>query len=234
MRVLVIQHVPFEGPANLKSWAEERGHSIRILEIYRSEDLPKLESWDLLFILGGPMGVYDISIHPWLTIEKRYIRKAILAQRRVVGICLGAQLLAEALGGRVHKNKEREIGWHKINLIRTKHNCLWKGIPDEPIVFQWHGDTFDLPPHARLLASSEACIHQSFIYDQRVLALQFHLESTNESIQKLCQNCKNDLSCGNYVQTPVKMLDQNEKLLDLKKWNHALLDNFIKTSGITF
>ena len=165
------------------------------------ETPPDPRGIDLLAVMGGPMGVHDEDAHPWLRMEKTFLRAVVDLERPVVGICLGAQLLAEVLGGRVHRNPEKEIGWMPVDwhpAARTRFPFL----PPQQTVFQWHGDTFTLPPGAELLASSPACHHQAFLHQGRVLGLQFHLEMTPDGIAALLEHCGHELVPGPHIQTP--------------------------------
>ncbi len=203
MRIHYLQHVPFEGPAKIVQWAHEKGHALTGTHLYNYESVPDMDGFDCLVIMGGPMNIYEEESYPWLKYEKQFIKKAIDMSKAVLGICLGAQLIADVLGGEVTKNPEGEIGW-----LRVKFNAeafkspLFKHFPDEVYVFQWHNDTFSrLGEGAVCVAGSEACAHQAFIYRDRVAGLQFHIESTEDSIASLINNCADDMKGGAYVQT---------------------------------
>jgi GMP synthase-like glutamine amidotransferase len=206
MRIHVLQHVPFEGPAAIAHWAEARGHSLAVSHLYAGDPPPDLDSFDRLVIMGGPMSVVDEAEHSWLEHEKARIEESIHSGKSVVGICLGAQLLAEALGARVSRNPHKEIGWLPVTLTEAaRAHPLCADLPMTQQVFQWHGDTFELPDGAVHLASSEACEQQAFLYENRLLGLQFHLESTPESVDALCEHCADELFPGPYVQTAEQM-----------------------------
>jgi GMP synthase-like glutamine amidotransferase len=200
MRIQVLQHVPFEGPGAIGRWAEARGHPLAVTEAWR-EAMPGVGSFDALVVMGGPMGVHDEADLPWLRGEKALIRAAIAADRMVVGVCLGAQLMADVLGARVYRNTHREIGWLPVDLTpAARAPGLFDGLPDRPVVFQWHGDTFDLPVGAAHLASSEGCRAQAFLAGRRALALQFHFESTEGGVESLLVHCAGEMTPGPYVQ----------------------------------
>ena len=193
MKIHVLLHVPFEGPANILKWAALKGHSVTATPFFEPQwSLPSTDNVDLLIIMGGPMGVYDEAEYPWLIKEKAFIRDCIDAGRAVFGICLGAQLAAEVLGAKVYPNGQKEIGWFPLEKTSIPHPVLFDMAPDQ-MVFHWHGDTFDLPKGALLLASSEACKHQAFIWNEQVLGFQFHMEMSGEHIDLLIQNCFQDL-----------------------------------------
>lgn len=175
MRVHWFQHVDFEGLGSIDSWLIQRGHSITVTRFWRGELPPPVENYDWLIVMGGPMNIYEHDAYPWLVVEKAAIRKAIAATKRVLGICLGAQLIADVLGGKVTRNAHTEIGWLPVTLRETTSSLIadWPTTFD---AFHWHGDTFSLPPNATHLAASLACEQQAFAYGDRVLGLQFHLE----------------------------------------------------------
>jgi GMP synthase-like glutamine amidotransferase len=207
MRLHCLMHVPFEGPARIADWAEARGHSLAFSHLFAGDALPDVDLFDRLIVMGGPMGVVDIERYPWLEAEKRCIANAVAAGRSLVGICLGAQLIAEALGARVTPNPEKEIGWFPIRLTaEARQHPLCQGLPSEQQVLHWHGDTFSLPPGAVRLAESDACVNQGFLARERILGLQFHLEITPASVEGLCANAADDLVPAPYVQSTAQML----------------------------
>ena len=211
MRIHCLQHVPFEGPAAIADWAAERGHALAISRLDRGDGLPSPDAFDRLVVMGGPMGVGDEAEHPWLPAEKAFLRRSVDAGRSVVGICLGAQLLAEVLGARVYRGPHKEIGWFPIGLTdRAAVSPVFAGLPRRLEVFHWHGDTFDLPPGAQRLASSAACLNQAFLHGERVLGLQFHLESTPESVRAIVANCADELVPARWVQSAGQMLGVEE------------------------
>jgi GMP synthase-like glutamine amidotransferase len=206
MRIHVLQHVPFEGPARIAYWARKQGHGLTVSHLYAGDPLPEIDAFDRLVVMGGPMGVADEAEHSWLRPEKARIADAIAAGRSVVGICLGAQLIAEALGARVYRNAHKEIGWFPIQLTDAgRAHPLCEGLPAEQTVFHWHGDTFDPPAGAAHLAHSAGCAHQAFALGHRVLGLQFHLESTPDSVDAICANAAAEIVPDTYVQTAEQM-----------------------------
>ncbi len=202
MRIHSLQHVPFEGVGAIGTWAEERGHTISRTHLSRGEPLPEPTEFDWLVVMGGPMNIYEDEKYPWLKEEKRFIKRMIEEGKVVLGICLGAQLVADVLGGRVRKNEHREIGWHPVSLTpEAQRSEAFGSLPEKFIALQWHGDTFDLPPGAIHAAKSEACINQAFQLG-RAIGLQFHLEASMESIDDLIKNCSEELSGGGeFVQS---------------------------------
>ncbi|MEA3640432.1 MAG: type 1 glutamine amidotransferase [Lamprobacter sp.] len=207
MKIHCLMHVPFEGPAQIADWAESRGHPIAFSHLFAGDELPELDAFDRLVVMGGPMGVGDEDQYPWLSAEKAFIRASIEAGRSLVGVCLGAQLIAEALGAGVSRNSHQEIGWFPIRLTRdAQAHPLCKDLPAELLVLHWHGETFELPPGALHLAESEACVQQGFLVEDRILGLQFHLEMTPTSLRTLCSYCADELLVAPFVQTVEQML----------------------------
>jgi len=213
-----LQHVPFEGPFRIAEWAAARGHLLHVTPLYEGVAPPRLADFDWLVIMGGPMGVGDEACYSWLAGEKDLIRRSIAAGKTLVGVCLGAQLLAEALGARVYRHHEREIGWMPIVLTPEGQSSPVSGfLPPSLQVFHWHGDTFDPPAGAVHLARSAACEQQAFLYEGRVLGLQFHLESTPESVAGICAACAEELVPGTYVQSAARMLAAPPENFELLK-----------------
>lgn len=201
IRVHSLQHVPFEDSANIGLWAENKGHVLTRTRLYENEPFPDLDSFDMLVIMGGLMNVYEYDTYPWLLRERQFIRHAIEQKKAVLGVCLGAQLLADILGARVKRNRHREIGWHPVKLTPRGRRCsLFDDFPGTFMAFQWHGDTFSLPARALLLARSRGCTNQAFLYGDRVLGLQFHLEYSAESIQRMLKHCAHEMVRGPYTQ----------------------------------
>jgi GMP synthase-like glutamine amidotransferase len=226
MKLHFLQHVPFEDLANIEVWAKERGHDTSGTLLFNYERLPQISDFDWLVILGGPMNVYEEKRYPWLVEEKKFVRKAIANKKIVLGICLGAQLIADVLGGRVYRNLYKEIGWYPVSLTKeAEKSSIFRVLPNRFIAFHWHGDTFDLPPGAIRTAESEGCVNQAFEYNERVIGLQFHLESSIESINRLIQNCGNEIVEGKYIQKPEEMLSQRNNLQEINKILIMLLNS---------
>lgn len=201
MNIHFLQHVEFEGPAKIGQWTIASGRKLSSTKLYEDANLPSLNDIDWLVIMGGPMNIYQEKQYPWLIPEKAFIGEAIEAGKTVIGVCLGAQLIADVLGAKVYQGKHKEIGWFPIELTSAaKNSALFDSLPDRSTVFHWHGDTFDLPEGAIQLAHSEGCEQQAFLYNEHVLGLQYHLEVTKKSVNSLIKHCADDITEGKYVQ----------------------------------
>lgn len=205
MRAHYLQHVPFEGLGSIGPWLEANGYEVTCTRFFESADLPDVDAIDLLVIMGGPMSVNDEDTWPWLISEKRFVRECIDSGKPVLGICLGAQLIASALGARVFANPVKEIGWFPVHSVGASAGNLFR-FPDTETVFHWHGETFDLPPGAVRLAKSEACENQAFQIGASVIGLQFHLETTLASATEIVAHCGDELMPSPYVQTADQIL----------------------------
>lgn len=231
MKIHYLQHVPFETPASIEQWAFKHQHSLSATRFYAHESLPSVADFDWLVVMGGPMNIYEEAQYPWLIAEKRFIEQAIAANKTVIGICLGSQLIADVLGSQVYPGEYKEIGWFPITLTQEARNShLFGSLPPQFTAFHWHGDTFDLPPNATRLAYSEACQNQAFIYNQQVLGLQFHLESTLESVNQIIENCVDELVDDKYIQPPTAMLTQAENFININNIMNTILDNLVQIS----
>ncbi len=196
MRIQVIQHVPFEGPALIGEWAAECGHSLEVTHAI-TEEYPDPADIDFLVVMGGPMDADDNEASPWLVPEKRFIAETIAAGRLVLGVCLGAQIVAEVLGGRVRRGAEKEIGWYPVAITDTgAGEPLFERWPDQVVVGHWHGDTFELPLGTDPVLYSEVTRNQAFVFDNRVVGLQFHLEWDAGAVVSLIEACSDDLEEG--------------------------------------
>jgi len=227
MRIHSLQHVEFEGLANIEVWARAKGHSVSKTLLYENEKPPLLNEFDWLVIMGGPMNIYEEERYPWLVQEKKLIEDSIAGNKFVLGICLGAQLIANVLGARIFRNAHKEIGWHPVRLTESgKKSAIFRVLPETFIPFHWHGDTFELPEGAILTAKSEGCSHQAFEYNGRVIGLQFHLESSDESIRRLMDHCENELIGERYIQTKNEIAQSGMYLQQIEKLAYRMLDGF--------
>jgi len=229
MRIVVLQHVDYEGPDKIGDWARERGHTLATV-VPLFESFPDPGDFDLLVVMGGPMGAYEDASYPWLTAEKRFISDSIAAGRSVFGVCLGCQLVAEAIGGRAHPAGVREVGWIEVRLTPTgQYARILGALPETFVAGQWHGDTFDLPEGVRSAAVSDTCANQAFeLAGGRVVGVQFHLEWTPETLVELAARHGDWLARPGEgtasVQTAHELLEQLPALARGHELLYALLD----------
>lgn len=224
-KVHYIQHVPYEEVGYIGEWIKENGCQLSVTKMYEEHIFPDLDTFDILVIMGGPMGTYDEDIYPWLKGEKEFIRQAIDGNKPVLGICLGSQLIANVLGARVYAAKEKEIGWWPVTFTDSVAQELFGSENKTPKVFQWHGDTFDLPDDVKHLASSKAFPNQAFLYKEKVLALQFHFEATEGSCNDIIDNGYDGLSKGKYIQSKDEIIAGFSHIPASNRMMKTILDN---------
>lgn len=210
----------------------DNGHRLSRSRLYHHPNLPDVHEFDWLVVMGGPMGVYDEDQYPWLTEEIQFIRAAIDNGKIVLGICLGAQLIAASLGAPVSQNEEREIGWFPVTATpEAAGTVLAASLQVPTAVFHWHGDTFELPSGATWLAWSEACRHQAFSIGSTVLGLQFHLEMTSATAAALLDNCGQGLEETQFVQGPDEIIATEDKFNRINGMMAAVLDGIVRANG---
>jgi len=228
MRILCLQHDPLDGPGALLEWAEAGSHEVFCCLICKEEPLPSLGSFDLLVSLGGPMGAYEEEKHSWLAKEKQYLRDALASGKKILGLCLGAQLLADALGGCAFRHTCKEFGWQPIE--PTEEGREWFGASAPFRAFQWHGDTYTLPPGAVQLARNKAAEQQAFLIEAlnggKALGLQFHLEWTEQMAREALAEPGVALPASSFVQSPEEILSDLSLFESAKERFFALLDKF--------
>ncbi|MGH8615774.1 MAG: type 1 glutamine amidotransferase [Gammaproteobacteria bacterium] len=222
MRVHVLQHVPFEGLGSIQTWLTAKEANVTTTRFFESPILPDLSAIDVLIALGGPMSVNDETNLPWLVEEKRFIAQAVQAELPVLGICLGAQLIASAMNARVYPGANKEIGWFPVSACALQADSF--AFPGRINVFHWHGETFDLPSTSKHLAVSEGCVNQAFQIGRRAIGLQFHLETTPESIDLMISNCRNELVSGTFIQSePEIRAAPNERFAEINDLMASIL-----------
>ena len=223
MKLHYLQHVPFEDPGYILQWAETKGYQLTSTRFFESDALPAADDIDWLIIMGGPMSVHDEDTCTWMKQEKRFIKDVINRDKPVLGICLGAQLIAQALGAEVFRNHEKEIGWFPIQKLPTNDkNGVLTLMPKRMTVFHWHGETFELPEGAQHLAKSEACLVQAFSY-KKTLGLQFHLEMMAEGVKQLVAECSNDITEGAFIQNSEIIMNE----IDFLEKNHLIMSSIL-------
>lgn len=204
MRIHYLQHVSFEGLGYIETWLTAHGHTLSATRFYEEGYvLPALDQIDALVIMGGPMGVYDEEVYPWLLAEKLFIQACIRADIKLLGICLGAQLIAAAMGARVVQAQHKEIGWFPLQPTDACKDIPWlySLFIEQPVVFHWHGDRFEIPVGAKLLLNSAANTNQAFIYNKQVIGLQCHFEATTETVALMLEHGAAELQPLPYVQS---------------------------------
>lgn len=199
MQVHSLQHAPFEGMGEIESWFRTAGCGISVSRLYDSPLLPRPTEVEFLVVMGGPMSVNDEQDFVWLAPEKKFIRDVIALGTPVLGICLGAQLIASAMGSRVYRNHQREIGWFPVTAVPSARGSAFK-FPASIDAFHWHGETFDLPAGSVHLARSVACENQAFLLGRNVIGLQFHLETTPVMARSMVENCRDEMVLSEFVQ----------------------------------
>lgn len=226
MKINYLQHVPFEDPGYLKKWAVNNNHDLVGTHIYKDDNFMEIDHFDAFVIMGGPMSTYDQ--YEWLSREKDFIAQVILSGKKIIGICLGAQLIADVLGAKVYPNKYKEIGWFNINITECgKKTKIFQKLPETINAFHWHGDTFDIPGGAKSIIESDACKNQGFIFDNRILGFQFHLEIQEQGVDNLLNNCSNELVPGKFIQNRELIKQDTEKnIKTANDFMEKILNNF--------
>lgn len=227
MRFHVLSHVPHEGLGSMESWILHHQHSLSETPFWLKHRLPSQDDFDALIVMGGPMNIYEEDAYPWLKDEKKFIETAIQSGKKVLGICLGAQLIADVLGGPVRKNKYKEIGWMPIEWREAaQSHALFSHFSKSMTVFHWHGDTFQLPKAAVPLAKSAGCENQAFIFEDRVMGLQFHLEATPDLVKAFLKAGHQELQAeGPFIQTEKEILSEVRHFKEIQKASDLILDS---------
>lgn len=231
MNVLIIKHVEIEGPGLIEYYLDQKNISYQIIELKLGVHIPDLDRFTHIVILGGPMNVYEEDQYPFLKDEDLFIKEAIQRGKSVLGICLGAQLIAKALGAKVFKAPAKEIGWYDVSLTKIGlHDPLFSNLTKAFSVFQWHEDTFEIPEKAKLLAISDSVLHQAFRYGENAYGLQFHLEVTQEMIQEWMRTYEEELKGPQPpLFSKLKILTDTEKEIEAyTRRGMKFLENFFK------
>ena len=229
LKIHTFMHVPYEGLGCIEKWITLKKHSITYSKFYENYSLPELSEIDWLIVMGGPMGVYDENIYPWLSEEKNYIKRAIDSGKTVLGICLGSQLIADVLGAKVYPNKQKEIGWFNLSLTKVgQQHPILKDFENSFPVFHWHGDTFDLPSESIQLFQSEITKNQGFLYHEKVLGLQFHFEVTVQSLTNMVSNGMSELVENESIQSSESILAQTSDIESNNQKMYSILDFLAK------
>ncbi len=226
--IAILQHVPYESPGWILDWIVGRGIDHRLVDPFRGQSLPDPEDIRGLVVMGGSMNVYEEHLHPWLAQEKQLIRACIDDGKKVLGICLGAQLVAASLGARVRRNAALEVGWFPVDINHSRLTPFLDGVfPARFATFHWHGDTFEVPAGGRAFASSEGCTNQGFVLGHHVLAMQFHPEIKEEGIEDLIANDADDLlSESVFVQTAGEIRSGTAHIAENREILFRIMDAF--------
>ena len=234
MRLHLIWHDPLDfSPNNISIWAEKRGFEIDQTYACNMEELPSLDDFDWLMVMGGSQHIWEEDKYTWLAMEKRLIANAIDHNKIVLGICFGAQLIAQALDGKVFTNKLTEIGWYDVSITpEGRQSFLFRDIPDKFMSFHWHSDHFSLPSGCSRLAFTEPTENQAFICDgSPVVGLQFHPEYTLDLIRDLTQKEGHGWVKGPFVAGKKAVLSQTEMGYETNWLMETLLDNMVQEFG---
>jgi len=229
LHIHYLQHVPFEDLGSLEAALLGMGHTIGCTRLYADDPLPTIDDFDALIVMGGPMGVHDEPLYPWLGDEKALLRSVIGDTRKpLLGICLGAQLIATVLGTEVRRNPHREIGWFPLQLDPAFIASRWGDcLADGTFAFHWHGDTFTMPQGSLPIGSSEACLTQGYILDGRIIGLQFHLETTANSAKALISECADELDDSPFVQSAETIMAHSEHFTRINTSAAALVKQWL-------
>ncbi len=227
MRIHVIQHEEKVPAGSSLEFFKQKKFSVSFTRIWLGEVFPDTEYFDALILCGGNMNVDQESTHPWLKIEKQLIKKSILENKKIIGLCLGAQLLAEALGASVYKHSLHEVGWHNVFLHETQ-NFKTPQAGQHIQAFEYHAYRFELPQGAERIAQNNNCLDQGFVYGKNIIAFQFHPESTLEWIQYVLRPISSYPTSGEAVMpkdTALKLMHQQPKL---QTWYFNCLEEFFR------
>jgi GMP synthase-like glutamine amidotransferase len=230
MRWHCLQHLSNEGPGYAADWLAAHGHSLTFTHLFEPEPVfPALAEFDGLLILGGAMSVFDEENFPWLRAEKEFLQQTLRAGKITLAICLGAQLVAQALGGEVHRNHEPEIGYWTVRFsAKALAHPLLRGWPDKAAVLHWHFDTFTVPPGAVRVGMSAGCAAQGFVWGDGIIGLQFHPEMTEAMVEQLMAFEGHETAEEQeFVQTAAQIRAKLKSGWKGRKLLEALLENMV-------
>jgi GMP synthase (glutamine-hydrolysing) len=222
MKIHILQHAEWETIGQLDKWITKNGYTYTTSHLYKGDKLPNEEA-DFLIVMGGPMGIYDDEKYPWLKLEREYIKSVVNSKTKVLGICLGSQFIADALGAKVYPGKEKEIGFLKIN--KSVNHKITDTIPESLDVFHWHGDTFENPKGAVNIFNSSLTQNQGFIYNDNVIAFQFHFEVGHKEIEGFIDNGRDEIIPSKYVQRESEIMSNNFDFDKANSYLFNILDN---------
>jgi len=207
MKILFVIHAAFEAPGCIETWAKKRGHQTQIVSPYKGEKIPNINDFDFLVVMGGPQSPLEMDKAPYLADEIALIKQAIIKHKRIIGICLGAQLIGEALGAKTERSPHREIGMFLVELLHeAKFDPVFGQFPEKFDVMHWHSDMPGIPKGATLIAKSEGCPRQIFRYGDRIYGFQCHFELTQELVKGMIEHCPDDLKAGTYIRSVKELM----------------------------
>lgn len=207
INIHILQHEPFEGAGLLEEWAKERGHKLSVTLVYENQVMPSLNAFDWLIIMGGAMSANDEEEYAWIKAEKEVIKQSVEQGKAVIGICLGSQMIASALGKAVYKNKMKEIGWFPLHLTdEGMHSEFLSPEWNDQLFLHWHGETFDLPEGAAHLAFSAGCVNQAFCIGNKVFGFQFHPETNLQTLAQMVNSGAEELIKDKFVMEAKEIL----------------------------
>jgi GMP synthase-like glutamine amidotransferase len=229
MQLRVIKHTTFEGPGAVAAWAKERGYALETTELEQGQALPSPADFDALVLMGGPMSVNEEDVYAWLRPEKALVRETLAKGKKVLGICLGAQMIASAMGAKIAPNAFKEIGWFPLEATAGgQDHPFFKRMPKVMPAFHWHGETFGIPKGAVHLARTSVCEHQAFALGSQALGLQFHMEVDADSLREMVEGGREEIVAGApFIQNQAVLLGQPELLGPLGIVCRAVLDDWI-------
>lgn len=214
MHLHLLQHDHFEDLGYIKQWSENQNFTFSVTRFDLAESLPEHSSYDWLIIMGGKMSVNDTGKYQWLLTEIEFIRKAIELNKIVIGICLGSQLIAKALGAEIYTNPEPEMGfWPVYFSSEARSDSVFRHFESGLMVLHMHSDTFSLPENSIMMAWSDACHCQAFRYKENVFAFQFHFELTQENVNRFLNEVEPEMVSGKYTQSKHEMLQHTDNLI---------------------
>ena len=228
MRIQLIEHDPEDfSRTNISFWAAKNGYPVNQIYVCNNEDLPSIDSFDWLMVMGGSQHAWDEQGNSWLQEEKAFVGEALAKGKPFLGICFGAQLLAESLGGRIFPNTYKEIGWHKVSVNPAgQASFLFQNVPQSLVSFHWHSDHFSLPQDCTRLADSKASENQAFVGNNRPLVgLQFHPEYTREMVMYFARKNGHDWVPDEFISDKNKVIAQTKEIADTYWLMEILLNN---------
>ncbi len=228
MRIQYLKHHEAFDIGYIAQWAKENNFPLKGCDLSKKELLPSMDEFDMLVVLGGAMGAYEEGRYLWIKQERNFIGEAIKRGKYILAFGLGAQILAQSLRGDIHKNPYREIGFGEVRFNKEGRDfCLLKDIPEKITALHWHKDLFDIPRDGHLLAKSKACKYQAFRFHKRVMGLQFHLETTPETLTTLIKKCRCDIVKGQNVHNPNELEANAKKCKNMHNILARILNNYV-------